>query len=234
MQASLELAPATPSLRAERYVDRIDFIVEAVVDRRVLDCGVVGETCDVADARVEKIVSSLHFRVAATAREAVGIDHAADVVRELQERHPHLSLRACDIEAVEEAVAEWAPFELVLFGDLAEHLSNPGRALDAVRAVLVPGGELILTTPNAFGLPNYVRFVTGRFREGGDHVASYNKYTLRNLLERHGFVVERVLTALDRPPQSRLRRELYRPAKLLLRLFPELGGTLVVVARRER
>ena len=234
MQASLELASAPPSLRAERYVDRMDFIVEAVADRRVLDCGVVGETYDVADARVEKIVSSLHFRVAATAREAVGIDHAEDVVRELQSRHPHLRLRACDIEDVERAVAEWAPFELVLFGDLVEHLGNPGRALDAVRSVLVPGGELILTTPNAFGLPNYLRFVTGRFREGDDHVASYNKHTLRNLLERHGFVVERVLTALVRPPRSRVRRALYRPATWLLRLFPELGGTLVVVARRRR
>lgn len=223
---------AVRPLRAERYVDRIEFVVDAASGRRVLDCGIVGETYADAASRAERIVSSLHVRVAARAREAVGIDHADAVVRELQLRHPELRLRACDIEDVEAAVGRFAPFELVLLGDLVEHLSNPGRALDAVRAVLAPGGELIVTTPNAFGLPNFLRFLAGRYREGADHVTAHNKFTLRHLLRRHGFEVTRVLTALDRPPRSRLRRLLYRPAVLVLRLFPELGGTLVVVARK--
>jgi SAM-dependent methyltransferase len=218
--------------RASAYVDRMAYVVDSARGRRVLDCGVVGETCDETDARVEAIVSSLHFRVVDAARAAVGVDYASDAVARLRERYPRLDLRACDVETIDVALAGEEPFDLVILGDLVEHLGNPGRALDAVRNVLTADGSLLVTTPNAFGLPNILRFAAGRYREGDDHVASYSKFTLGNLLRRHGFRVERVLTALDRPPRSRRRRILYRLGAGVLRRVPEVGGTLIVVARR--
>lgn len=202
------------------------------VGKRILDCGVVGLTCLDPVTRVTHMPTSLHFRVARIARQTVGIDHAAPIVAELRTAYPRLDLRACDVEEVETGLGDEQPFELVILGDILEHLSNPGRALDGIRRVLVDDGEILVTCPNAFGLPNYGRFLFGRFREGPDHVGSYTKYTLTNLLKRHGFVVQHVFTCLDRTPRSRVRRGLYRLGILLLRVLPELGGTLLVVARR--
>ena len=85
---------------------------------------------------------------------------------------------------------------------------------------------------NAFGLPNYLRFVTGRFREGAGHVAAQNKWTLTQLLGRHGFTVDGIWTSLDRIPRAPRKRRLYAVLALGLRALPELGGTLVVVAHR--
>lgn len=218
-------------MRSSGYVDRRAFICAYAEGKRVLDCGVVGLTCLDDKTRLEGIEDSLHWQVASVASQAVGVDNAAAVVRALRERYPSMALRVASVETLDEDLADEEPFELVILGDLIEHLSNPGRALDAVRSVVHPGGEVLLTCPNAFGAPNYLRFLLGGYREGADHVASYTKYTLGNLLRRHGFELVSVQTALNRWPASPPRRLLYRILSSLLRLFPELGGTLLVVAR---
>jgi SAM-dependent methyltransferase len=223
---------ATDELRSRGYVDRVRFLVDEARGKRVLDCGVVAMTCSDSATRVEHMPNTLHFKLRDSAREVVGIDHAADVLGEIKKRHPDLDLRACDVERVGEALRDVEPFEVIVFGDILEHLSNPGRALSSVRRTLAPGGTILITCPNAFGLPNFARFVVGRYREGADHVAGYSKLTLNNLLERCGFRVERVYTALDHTPRSPAKRLLYTVLGRGLKAFPELGGTLVVVARR--
>ena len=119
-----------------------------------------------------------------------------------------------------------------MLGDIIEHVDNAGVALDAAASMLEPGGTVVVTCPNAFGLPNFIRFLLGRFHEGDDHVASYNKWTLAHLLQRHGFAIDSVWTALDRPPRTRLKASVYKLLAGLLRAAPELGGTLVMTARR--
>jgi 2-polyprenyl-3-methyl-5-hydroxy-6-metoxy-1,4-benzoquinol methylase len=220
------------NLRSVGYVDRTTFIVEEARGKRVLDCGVVALTCSDAGDRVENMPNTLHVRLKEVARELVGIDHAADVVAAINARLPELNLRSCDVEDLGDSLSTEPPFELVVFGDILEHLSNPGRALDGARSMLAPDGEILVTCPNAFGLPNYLRFLTGRYHEGADHVAAHSKLTLAHLLRRHGFIVDRVYTALDRMPRAVVRRGLYRVGSLVFKAFPELGGTLVIVARR--
>jgi 2-polyprenyl-3-methyl-5-hydroxy-6-metoxy-1,4-benzoquinol methylase len=223
--------PQRATLRSCEYVDRRDFISSYAAGKRVLDCGVVGLTCLDKSTRVEGITGSLHWQVASVAAEAVGIDSAAAVVEELHRLYPSLDLRIASVENIADDLADERPFELVILGDILEHLSNPGRALDSVRRVLLPAGEILITCPNSFGAPNYLRFLVGRYREGEDHVASFTKYTLGNLLRRHGFELVSVRTALDRQPESTARRTVYRTLAALLRRFPELGGTLLAVAR---
>jgi SAM-dependent methyltransferase len=220
-------------MRVLGYVDRERFIESFVTGKRVLDCGAVGMTCFGAGDRLEYLPNSLHWRIARSARETIGIDTAADVVAAAVSRYPDVDLRAVSITEADTALAGEPPFDVVVLGDIVEHLDNPGRALEVAAALLRPAGNLIVTCPNAFGLPNYLRFLSGRFREGRDHVATHNKWTLTQLLARHGFEVDGVWTALDRPPRSPWRRRSYALLGVGLRRFPELGGTLVVVAHRD-
>ena len=46
------------------------------------------------------------------------------------------------------------PFDVVVMGEVLEHVREPQRALDAVRGLLVDGGRLVLTVPFAVGLHN--------------------------------------------------------------------------------
>jgi 2-polyprenyl-3-methyl-5-hydroxy-6-metoxy-1,4-benzoquinol methylase len=218
-------------VRSSGYVDRRAFIREHAAGKRVLDCGVVGLTCLEDSIRVDGIFDSLHWQVASVAAEAVGIDSARAIVERVQRLHPDLDVRTASVESVADDFAGEPPFELVILGDILEHLSNPGHALDSVRHVLRPAGEILISCPNAFGAPNYLRFLLGKYREGDDHVVSFTKYTLDNLLKRHGYEVVSIWTALDRCPDSRMRKAAYRVLATLLRRVPELGGTLLAIAR---
>jgi len=221
---------AAAARRVRGYVVRPDLIVHLCEGKRVLDLGVVGETCAAPAARIDAFPSSLHLRLCEAASSLVGIDRAARELQSLRLKHPELELYEADIESMADVLHRERPFDVIVAGDVLEHLSNPGRALEQMKLLLADSGTVVVTCPNSLGGPNYLRFLLGRFREGDDHVQSYNKHTLANLLRRHGFVASQIWTGIDRRPATALRRLVYGVASTVLRLFPDLGGTLIVVA----
>src|SRR2546425_668510 len=50
-------------------------------------------------------------------------------------------------------------FDSIVAGELIEHLANPGMFLKSARARLRPDSQLILTTPNPFGILYVLAFV---------------------------------------------------------------------------
>ncbi|MGH9761543.1 MAG: methyltransferase domain-containing protein, partial [Blastocatellia bacterium] len=120
-------------------------------------------------------------------------------------------------------------FDVILFGDLIEHLSCPGLALDGIRRFMTDQSELIISTPNAFALLANARYSLGRYREGAEHVAAYSKFTLPTLLERHDLKLMELFTCYDRPPESGKVR--FALGVRCFKMVPERGGTLLAVAR---
>lgn len=80
-----------------------------------------------------------------------------------------------------------ALFDLVVCGEVLEHLSNPGRLLDAVRALGVP---VIVTAPNAFSSVGSGWLAKHKENVNAEHVAWYSYRTLLTLVTRHGFTVK--------------------------------------------
>ena len=80
-------------------------------------------------------------------------------------------------------------FDVVFAGELIEHLSSFTGLLDAARAHLKPGGALVLTTPNAFAISNFIYRLGGRARVNKEHTCWFCEDTLATLLQRHGFRV---------------------------------------------
>ena len=212
------------------YVGRTDWILERLAGKTVLHLGFVGTTCEEGQYRLAAFNDSLHATLMRTTKRVVGVDIEAEIVTTLTEQGVS-DLFVGDVEALTQSAVPRDDFDVVLLGDLIEHLSNPGLMLDEIRVFLGHGGELIVTTPNAFSLPAFVRFVAGRFREGDQHVLSFNAYTLANLLRRHGWAVTETQTCY----QDRTRRERsrlgFRVGEWVLRRFPRFGGTLLVTAR---
>jgi hypothetical protein len=80
----------------------------------------------------------------------------------------------------------------VFAGELIEHLSCAGGFLDAAHRHLEPDGRLVLTTPNAFAISNFVYRIGGRPRLNKGHTCWYDETTLSQLLRRHGYEVAEV------------------------------------------
>jgi len=55
-----------------------------------------------------------------------------------------------------------ASFDVVVAGELLEHLRDPFRVVGDVRRVLRPGGTFVASVPNAYRLKNRLRFLLGR------------------------------------------------------------------------
>jgi 2-polyprenyl-3-methyl-5-hydroxy-6-metoxy-1,4-benzoquinol methylase len=77
-----------------------------------------------------------------------------------------------DVESMELPFAH-ASFDVVLCGDVVEHLRDPGAALARFRPLLRPGGRLVLTTPNVANWAMRLSLLAGRWR-----------YTDRGILDR--------------------------------------------------
>jgi SAM-dependent methyltransferase len=166
-------------------VDRIGFVLERARGRRVIHLGFVDETR--MDERVRQ-GSWLHAQLARVAEEVVGIDISAEGVRAAAEAGYEVHQADCeDAEAV--AALELDPADIVLAGELVEHLTSPGRMLDAVRPFVGRGGELIVTTPNAYAFTNVLAGLIGREFVNADHVGWQSWRTGTTLLERHGYTV---------------------------------------------
>jgi SAM-dependent methyltransferase len=170
--------------------ERIQFIVSQVRGPRILHVGCVGRKSwlvGAAESHHLHLELCRHFADG----EVVGIDLDEEGLHMLAERG--LNVRRCDAETMDFET----PFDTVVAGELIEHLSNPGRFLDACRRVLKPDGRLLLSTPNIVSpmfflmyLKNYPR----AFNPG--HALWFCSQTISELLRRAGFSV-RHLRFLD-------------------------------------
>lgn len=52
-------------------------------------------------------------------------------------------------------------FDVVVAGELLEHVRDPQQLVDEARRILVPGGRFVGSVPNAFRLLNRLRFLAG-------------------------------------------------------------------------
>jgi 2-polyprenyl-3-methyl-5-hydroxy-6-metoxy-1,4-benzoquinol methylase len=97
-----------------------------------------------------------------------------------------------DVESLELAFPPQS-FDLVLCGDLLEHLRDPGAFLERTRPLLRPAGRLVLTTPNVANWAMRLGLLAGRWRytDRGildrTHVHLFTRRTLVETLERAGY-----------------------------------------------
>lgn len=100
-----------------------------------------------------------------------------------------------DVETMELPFEEGS-FDVVLCGDLIEHLRDPEAFLARVRPLLRAEGRLVLTTPNVANWSMRLGLLAGRWRytERGildrTHTHLFTRKTLAETLERAGYRID--------------------------------------------
>lgn len=219
-------------------VDRIPWLVEACRGKRVIHVGFADAGFREEQGRAGRW---LHGHLDEVATELVGLDADEPGVAAAVEAgyEAHL-VDATDPSSVDALGLE--PADVVLAGEVIEHLGAPGPFLEAMRSLVAPGGTLIVTTPNAYGLVNVVASITRRVEVNHpDHVVMFTWRTLTQLMARHGWVVQDTATYVpvvrERGDRSRLEvaavRLVMGTEKFLGRLGrPFSADGLIVTARK--
>ena len=138
-----------------------------------------------------------------------------------------------------------AAFDAVVMGDVLEHLTRAGEALDRTRELLAPGGVLVLLLPDAGS--RVARLLGKRWWSViPTHIHYFTRASARTMLERHGY--RTLFVATDpkdftwryylakgggyMPGLSRRLVRLAERAGVAERMFtPDFGDRMIVVAR---
>jgi len=174
-------------------VQRLDFIRRICAGRRVLHLGCTNYpyTREAIENR-----SLLHFELDKIAASLVGIDSDQQGIDELR-NHVTGPIINADLERLDEAAID-EKFEVIVAGEVIEHLNNPGQFLSGIRRLMNAESTLVLTTINAYCAMRFLQFGFRGQRGKSepvhpDHVAYYSPATLRLMLERHGLHANRIL-----------------------------------------
>jgi SAM-dependent methyltransferase len=77
-------------------------------------------------------------------------------------------------------------FDIVLAGEIIEHVLFPNILIAEAARVLRPDGIALGSTPNSFRLNNRLRFLRGRhFEQDPTHLRQFSGVSLRALLQSH-------------------------------------------------
>jgi 2-polyprenyl-3-methyl-5-hydroxy-6-metoxy-1,4-benzoquinol methylase len=211
------------------YFGKNERLFNLVSGKRILHLGCVGFADTPTPQRVALAQQSLHYALT-QAGDVVGVDYSKEEIDYYAANGVFQNILHGSVEHLE-ALDLNQTFDVVVAGDIIEHLSNPGLMLEGIKRFCKPTTLLIVTTPNAFGMLNFFRHVAGTFHEGKEHVMTFNSENIATLLTRHGYRIESIDTCFQKQTSS--RGLLFTVGKKLFELFPKLGGTLFVLARMQ-
>lgn len=159
--------------------DRTAQLVGLARGRSVLDVGVVEH-----GIASESNSRWLHAHLRRAADRCIGLDILEADVSALSER-------GYDVRVHDLTSAPYGEqFDLVVAGELIEHLGNPEGFLRHAAASLAPGGRMVVTTPNPYQVHRAVKFFRGQFPDSVDHVTSFTASQMAELAGRAGLTVD--------------------------------------------
>lgn len=213
-------------------VQRVDFIKDICRAKRVLHLG-----CTNFPYTAEAISNDmlLHFELRGIAKDLYGFDADAEGISILEANGCN-KLFVADLEKLDEVEIN-EKFDVIIAGEMIEHLNNPGLFLNGIKRFMTTDTELVITTINAYCAMRFlVYFLRGNGGENEpvhpDHVAYYSYRTLRLTLERMGLEVKESYFYDVGTEHRKFNRWVYNVFNdIAVWLSPQLSDGVIAVAK---
>ncbi|MEZ4859686.1 MAG: methyltransferase domain-containing protein [Caldilineaceae bacterium] len=169
---------------------RQDFLVDIARGQRVLHLGCVDT--GLLHERFEQ-GQLLHQKLEKVAKELWGFDIDQEGIDFLRSRGFD-KLLVGDVSYLHEyEELKKAKFDIILAGEVVEHLQNPGLFFQSVKALMAPGHtRLVVSVPNAFRIDTLFYLLRGIEYVHPDHNYWFSYLTITNLFKKNDFAIEQV------------------------------------------
>lgn len=176
---------------AQLVKGRHPFIVDRCRGKQVLHVGCVD--AGLVEERFES-GELLHKKLDDVAEFLCGIDIDSRGIKTLRS-YGYSNLYEFDLTKADppEALLD-KKFDVIVFSEVLEHLSNPGYMLERLKQFMEPGRtQLIVSVPNAFSVTNVLSMAKNVECVHPDHNCYFSFVTLKNTLEKANFFVSEEL-----------------------------------------
>jgi SAM-dependent methyltransferase len=165
---------------------RKDKIIELCTGKKTLHLGFIQHS-----HLYEKLINEgtwLHARLNEVCTELVGIDFLREETEKTRDRFGY-EVYCVDVTRLE----DWeykGTFDVIVCGELIEHLENPGLMFDGLKRFMDENSILIITTPNPWSR-NRLKRIRKKENEADwlnpEHTCWFSYQTLKQLLDRKGY-----------------------------------------------
>jgi 2-polyprenyl-3-methyl-5-hydroxy-6-metoxy-1,4-benzoquinol methylase len=208
-------------------VNRADYLCELASGNRVLHVGCAAAPLTLADLQSPLF---LHRRLVEASADCHGVDNDDEAAE---------MLRAAGFENIRTADATELPqltrdrFDLIVMGEVLEHVADPGSLLRQMPKMLTSSGRIVITVPNAYNLFRFLHMFVGREVVHMDHVAYYSPKTLTAACSRAGLTLEQLAFTdpFGESEGARTHRLIATAYGVVLKIRPYLGQSVVGVFR---
>lgn len=215
-----------------KLIQRVEFLKRVCAGKKVLHLG-----CTDYPFTQESIKNKmlLHNEIGKIASELYGFDFDQKGI-DILENSGVRNLYRADLEKLEEVPLN-ETFDVILAGEMIEHLSNPGLFLRGIQRFMNEKSELVITTINAYSAMRF--FIYGLRGKGGenepvhpDHVAYYSYKTLKLVIEREKLKVENFFYYDLGPEHKQFNRWLFNFVNdAAVKFSPHLSDGVIAVCK---
>lgn len=172
----------TEKIPIGRTVNRLDFISNASINKNVLDLGCFDETALVK----EESETYLFNRISEVSAIHIGVDSSNLLPEQGLYFGENVKILKGDVYALDMLGLEKYDFQLIVAGELIEHLPDTLRFLKNIKRDFA-GKRMICSTPNATSFSNMLLSLFKRESCHIDHLQVYSYKTLNTLCRAAGF-----------------------------------------------
>ena len=198
--------------------NRYEYLVQCCFDKKVLDVGCIGNL-DVSDYN-----NWYHNSIKKISKNLVGIDINESKVNALNELG--FNILNIDLSSEDFNVDSIGKFDIIIMGEIIEHISNLYQFFENIKCLLMDEGEIIITTPNASSFAFFGSSLLRKKRVLSDqHMMIHSIETLHTLLSSYQFKV------IDWKYYSCSNR--YRILKeIVFNIYPHLAAGIIVHCKK--
>ena len=220
------LAPRHP-LPRNGQVDRDTYLLDVCRGKRILHLACAAWPATQMWCEDESL---LHLKMTKVADRIAGFDWSQQGLKILH-KHGVNGLHRLNLLEPDEVEKGWNNLgfepEIVVAGELLEHLDRAGMVLENCQRMMAPGCQMVITVPNAFSVRSLLHVLRGYEKVAPDHVSYYSYSNVRELAERNGFTLDRVNWYRYSPTRKAIDRVVDMGLAPVLWMWPQLSEGLI-------